>query len=105
MVTDGRAQESFMGTDAAIYSDFIAAKGQLGGASGFEPIWMPDFLDFGAGDGFQHHLTDWSIRKGRGLISADCGLGKTAMQLVWGENIVRKTNRPVLVLTPLAVSH
>jgi hypothetical protein len=27
------------------------------------------------------------------------------MQLAWAENIVRKTNRPVLILTPLAVSH
>jgi hypothetical protein len=26
------------------------------------------------------------------------------MQLVWAENVVRKTNRPVLIVTPLAVS-
>ena len=25
------------------------------------------------------------------------------MQLVWAENVVRHTNRPVLILTPLAV--
>lgn len=36
---------------------------------------------------------------------ADCGLGKTPMQLVWSENVVRKTNKPVLILTPLAVSY
>ncbi len=35
---------------------------------------------------------------------ADCGLGKTLMQLVYAENVVRHTNRPVLVLTPLAVA-
>jgi len=28
----------------------------------------------------------------------------TPMQLVWAENIVKKTNKPVLILTPLAVS-
>ena len=28
----------------------------------------------------------------------------TPMQLVWAENVVRKTNKPVLILTPLAVS-
>src|SRR5207247_1705869 len=38
-------------------------------------------------------------------IFADCGLGKTPLQLVWAENVVRKTNRPVLILTPLAVSY
>jgi hypothetical protein len=43
--------------------------------------------------------------QGRAAIFADCGLGKTPMQLVWAENVVRKTNRPVLILTPLAVSH
>jgi hypothetical protein len=43
--------------------------------------------------------------KGRSAIFADCGLGKTPMQLVWAENIVRKTNGNVLILTPLAVSY
>ncbi len=36
---------------------------------------------------------------------ADCGLGKTVCQLVWADNIVQKTNKPVLILTPLAVSY
>ena len=40
-----------------------------------------------------------------GVWSHNCGLGKTPMQLVWAENIVRKTNGRVLLLTPLAVSH
>jgi hypothetical protein len=60
---------------------------------------MPDFLF-----DFQESLLDWSIRKGRSGIFADCGLGKTPMQLVWAENIVRETNRPALILTPLAVA-
>ena len=80
------------------YSDFLSKKSQLTNQSGFEPIWMPDFLF-----GFQKHLVEWAIRKGRAAIFADCGLGKTAMQLVWAENVVRKTNKPVLIVTPLAV--
>ena len=56
------------------------------------PLWMPGFLF-----DFQSSLLDWSIRKGRDAIFADCGLGKTPMQLVWAENIVRKTNKPVLL--------
>lgn len=82
------------------YEEFLAVKSQLGGMSGFEPLWLPDFLF-----DFQKSLVEWSIRKGRGAIFADCGLGKTIIQLVWAENVVRKTNRPVLILTPLAVSH
>jgi hypothetical protein len=35
----------------------------------------------------------------------DCGLGKTVQELVWADNIVRKTNRAVLILTPLAVAY
>lgn len=60
---------------------------------------MPEFLF-----DFQEALVDYSIRAGRSAIFADCGLGKTPIQLVWAENIIRKTNKPVLILTPLAVA-
>jgi hypothetical protein len=82
------------------YANFIERKSQLSTMSGFDPLWMPDFLF-----DFQKALVEWSLRKGRAAIFADCGLGKTAMQLVWADNVVRKTNQPVLILTPLAVSH
>jgi hypothetical protein len=81
------------------YSDFLNTKQDYGAESGFEPLWIPDFLF-----DFQKALVDWAVRKGRGAIFADCGLGKTPMQLVWAENVVRKTNKPVLILTPLAVT-
>lgn len=86
-------------TIATDYDSFIYRKSQLGHEDGFEPLWMPDFLY-----PFQRYLVDWSIRKGRAAIFADCGLGKTPMQLVWAENVVRHTNKPVLILAPLAVS-
>jgi len=82
------------------YLDFLLAKTHSANEFGFDPVWMPDF----AFD-FQSALIEWACRKGRSAIFADCGLGKTPMQLVWAENVVRKTNRSVLVLTPLAVSH
>jgi hypothetical protein len=81
------------------YATFLERKTQDSSALGFEPLWMPDFLF-----DFQQALVSWAIRKGRAAIFADCGLGKTPMQLVWAENMVRKENRPVLLLTPLAVS-
>lgn len=81
------------------YADFIEQKSQVGGMSGFDPLWVPDFLF-----DFQQSLLEWSVRKGKAAIFANCGLGKTPIQLVWAENIVRKTNKSVLILTPLAVS-
>lgn len=80
------------------YSEFLQAKAQRGADSGFAPVWMPDFLF-----DFQRAQCEWSIRKGRAANFADCGLGKTPMGLVWASNVARKTNRPVLYLTPLAV--
>jgi hypothetical protein len=81
------------------YADFLEHKVQSGGDTGFAPIWTPDFLF-----PFQRDLVEWATAKGRGLIAADCGLGKTLMQLVWAENVVRKLNKPVLIVTPLAVA-
>lgn len=81
------------------YEAFLARKTQLDGDHGFEPVWMPEFLF-----DFQRALVEWSLRKGRAAIFADCGMGKTPMQLVWSENVHRKMNRSVLIVTPLAVS-
>lgn len=81
------------------YQEFISRKSQIGTYSGFDPVWMPEFLF-----DFQKHLVDWALRKGKAALYADCGLGKTPMQLVWAENVVRKENGRVLVITPLAVS-
>lgn len=82
----------------ADYSAFLERKTHLGDQSGFKPLYMPDFLF-----PFQRSLVEWSVMKGRAAIFADCGLGKTPMQLVWAQNVVEKTCKPVLVLTPLAV--
>lgn len=82
------------------YQAFLDSKSQQAGDDGFEPVWMPDWLY-----DFQQYLVDWTLRRGRAAIFADCGLGKTPMQLVWAENVVRKTNKNVLILAPLAVSN
>lgn len=81
------------------YYKFIESKSKKLGYSGFDPLWIPDFLF-----DFQKVLVDWSIRVGRVALFEDCGLGKTPQSLVWAENILRKTNKPVLILTPLAVA-
>jgi hypothetical protein len=81
------------------YEDYIEGKRQGGALHGFEPFWLPDYLY-----GFQAELVDNALRRGRSAVFADCGLGKTPMGLVWAENVARKTNKPVLYLTPLAVA-
>jgi hypothetical protein len=81
------------------YEKFLEAKTNVGGDHGFDPIWMPDLLF-----DFQRALVEWACRKGRCAIFADCGLGKTFMQLAWAENVCRKTDGRVLILTPLAVA-
>lgn len=81
------------------YATFLEQKANRGSASGFEPVWMPEFLF-----PFQQFVVDWAVRKGRAAIFGDCGLGKGPMSLSWAENVVRKTNRNVLILAPLAVS-
>ena len=80
------------------YSEFLERKSTPDNLHGFKPLWMPDFLF-----DFQSYLVDWAIRKGRGAVFADCGLGKSPMELVWAENVVRKTKGKVLLLTPIAV--
>ena len=87
-----------MTTQTSDYRGFLDRKTHLGNQSGFAPLFMPDFLF-----PFQRALTTWAIEKGRCAIFADCGLGKTPMQLVWAQNVVEKTCKPVLVLTPLSV--
>ncbi len=82
------------------YDDFLTNKTRIGEGTGFEPLWIPDFLF-----DFQKALVDWSLRRGRSAIFADCGLGKTPIALVWAQNVFRKTGLPVLILTPLSVSH
>lgn len=81
------------------YKSFIDAKQHVGADHGFDPVWMPDSLF-----PFQSSIVEWACRKGRAAIFADCGLGKTPMQLTWAENVARKTDGRVLVLTPLAVA-
>ena len=80
------------------YSDFIKTKQSSFIESGFKP----DNLNKNLYD-FQSYIVDIALQKGRFAIFADCGLGKTLMQLSWAEKVAEKTQNPVLILAPLAV--
>lgn len=81
------------------YEEFLLSKQHSLGDHGFEPLWIPD-----RAFDFQAHIIDKAVRKGRIGVFADTGLGKTLMQLAYAWNVVLKTNKPVLILTPLAVA-
>jgi DNA modification methylase len=53
---------------------------------------------------FQEYIVKRALKAGRFAIWADCGLGKTPMQLEWAHRVTLHTKRPVLILAPLAVS-
>lgn len=81
------------------YEKFIESKSQIGMNYGFEPLWIPSFVF-----DFQEAILHKAILKGRFAVFADCGLGKSPMELIWAENMKRKTNKPTLIICPLAVS-
>lgn len=82
------------------FSAFLDRKRQLGGHYGFEPTTLPEWLF-----PFQRDLTAWAIRQGRAALFADCGLGKTPVQIVWAQNVVQHSGGRVLIVCPIAVSH
>jgi DNA modification methylase len=53
---------------------------------------------------FQKYIVKTALQKGRFAIFADCGLGKTLMQLSFADAVSKKTNMPALILAPLAVT-
>ena len=81
------------------YQTFLESKRHLIGQFGFEPNYFPDM----AFD-FQRHIIEKAVKKGRMAVFADTGLGKTLIQLSIAKNIIQHTNKPVLILTPLAVA-
>ena len=81
------------------YKDFLIGKSHISGNFGFDPVYMPDYLF-----DFQKHIVTKALIKGRSALFEDTGLGKTAQELVIGQNVLEKENKRVLILTPLAVA-
>ena len=81
------------------YCDFLAGKARRDFSHGFDPVDLnPALFDF------QAHIVRWACRKGRAAVFADCGMGKTLIQLEWARQVCERTGGRVLVLAPLAVS-
>ncbi len=81
------------------YQDFLQEKNTVWQSCGFEASeYSPYLYDF------QRAIVRWALAKGRAAIFADCGLGKTLMQLEWARQVYEHTGGDVLILAPLAVA-
>lgn len=81
------------------YLAFIKTKTRSIDDAGFDVERLPEFLF-----DYQKQIVTKALRRGRFAIFAECGLGKTPMQLVWADEVARRTRGKVLILAPLAVA-
>lgn len=81
------------------YTEFLETKQKRIIESGFEVESLNENLF-----PFQEFIVRRALRAGKYAIFADTGLGKTIMQLSWANQVTIHTNKPVLILAPLAVS-
>ena len=81
------------------YHKFLESKKHSSIDYGIEPNFIPEQMF-----DYQKHVAEYAIKKGRCAVFLDTGLGKTIIQLTIASNYVRHTNKPVLIITPLAVA-
>lgn len=53
---------------------------------------------------FQDFVVKRALSHGKFAVFGDCGTGKTRMQGAWANEVLKHTNKPVLILAPLAVT-
>jgi len=77
------------------YAEFISKKRKFFHPTGPQPNDPHSILY-----DFQSAIVKWAVRKGRAAIFADCGLGKTLMQIEWAKQMGNR----VLIVAPLCVA-
>jgi hypothetical protein len=80
---------------AASYAEFLATKRRVWTGTGVTAGRLPSLLH-----DWQAAIVRWALSKGRAAIFADCGLGKTFMQVAWADALPGR----VLFLAPLCVA-
>ncbi len=83
------------------YKKFLNSKRVLADACGFDvdrSALNPMLFEF------QKDIVTWALRRGKAAIFAHTGLGKGPMQMEWCAQICKRTNRPALIVAPLAVA-
>ena len=83
------------------YGDFLKSKNIVAVSSGFDVDKTT--LNTMAFD-WQKDIVRWALKKGKCALFEDCGLGKTLQQLMWAKSVFIETEKPVLIVSPLAVT-
>lgn len=81
------------------YMEFLEKKRHSSIECGIEPTFVHDKMF-----DFQKHVSEYAIKKGRCACFLDTGLGKTIIELTIARNYIENTNKPCLIITPLAVA-
>lgn len=81
------------------YTEFLESKKHTAIDFGIKTNFIPDSMF-----DYQKHVSEYAIKKGRCAVFLDTGLGKTIIELTIATNYVKATNKPVLIITPLAVA-
>jgi len=81
------------------YTEFIENKKHIFQNFGIDVNFIPDKMF-----DFQKYVSEYAIKKGRCAVFLDTGLGKTIIELATAKNYIKKFNKPVLIITPLAVA-
>jgi superfamily II DNA or RNA helicase len=81
------------------YLRILDQKRHLSNEHGIKPLWIPDTMF-----DYQAYAAEHLIKRGRAAGFLDTGMGKTFIELVKAVNYLRATNKPILILTPLAVA-
>ena len=77
------------------YTDFLSKKRRVVDQRGIQVSSLPPMLF-----DWQAAITRWALKKGRAAIFADCGLGKTFMQVAWAQALGVRT----IIVAPLCVA-
>lgn len=81
------------------YNEFLESKRHSSENYGIEPNFIPESMF-----DYQKFVSEYLIKKGRAACFLDTGLGKTIIELTVAKNYIHHTNKPILIITPLAVA-
>lgn len=81
------------------YESFLAGKRHIAIDSGIDVNVTESYLF-----DYQQHVANRAIKMGRASVFLDTGLGKTVLELLVAREYVKATNKPALIITPLAVA-
>lgn len=82
------------------YEDFLRKKVKLEYKAGLEVLEMHPSLY-----GHQKDIVSWAMKRGKALIAAKFGMGKTRISIEILRQVHQQTGRKVLVICPLGVKH